>query len=311
MKKIVQHNLYRYKFYVQFLPSKQTCHERGFTMHSMHQIAFSAVLFTSLTSPSFAFFDELVKGLTSVTNNLIDSTESVTNNTVNTASTTMVSLSGNPGKMADRIGVMADRIGFMADRIVTTEGIMAGLAHKIIDRTMEPRVAPQYAPQYAAHAHTAPMPMPTYYRVNDYGNTYGGAYPQPARPALAQQVNTNPYLATQAVPQMPAHSHGFGTPVYGNPVRHTSAQPDNSRYSASYIIFGNTGSTYTAAYTAAQAGRMPTSVPSSVPSSAPSNHYGFPTMAPAAAAAPAAAPTAVTKTANSCGYSFGLPRRSC
>jgi hypothetical protein len=120
-------------------------------------VSFYAML-ASVSTPSHAFLTELVVGMTSVTNNLIDSTESVTNNTVNTASTTMLSLSSNPGKMADRIGLMADRIGFMADRIVTTEGIMAGLAHKIIDRTTEPRVVPQYASY-------APAPrMQSYYQ---------------------------------------------------------------------------------------------------------------------------------------------------
>jgi len=255
-------------------------------MHTLQKLALSAALFASLTSPSLAFFDELVKGLTSVTNNLIDSTESVTNNTVNNASTTMVSLSGNPGKMADRIGVMADRIGFMADRIVTTEGIMAGLAHKIIDRTMEPRVAPHFA----SYAHPAPALMPTYYQANNYGNAHGSVYAQPQRPAQAQQISSNPYIATQVARQLLAHSQSSGNGnIYGNGNAHdhSQAQPDNSRYSASYMIFGNTGSTYTAA----QPGRMPLS--------APSNIYNYP------------APATVTKTVNSCGYSFGLPRRSC
>jgi hypothetical protein len=72
-------------------------------MSSMQKLALSAALFTALSNPSFAFFDELVIGITSVTNNLIDSTESVTNNTVNAASATMLSLSSNPGKMADRM----------------------------------------------------------------------------------------------------------------------------------------------------------------------------------------------------------------
>ena len=114
-------------------------------MSALKNTALVTAVMASCSGSAFAFFDELVLGMTSVTNNLIDSTESVTNNTVNTASTTMLSLSSNPGKMADRIGLMADRIGFMADRIVTTEGIMAGLAHKIIDSNSQPRVAQHYA----------------------------------------------------------------------------------------------------------------------------------------------------------------------
>lgn len=100
-------------------------------------LALSAAL---LASPAHAFFDEIVVGLTSVTNNLIDSSENVAVQGMNTTSTTILVLSRDIGKMADRIdrmadkiGLMADRIGLMADRIVTTESMLAGLAHKLVD----------------------------------------------------------------------------------------------------------------------------------------------------------------------------------
>jgi hypothetical protein len=99
-----------------------------------------AIAALTLAAPAHAFFDEIVLGMTSVTNNLIDSSESVANNTITTGSTTILVLSRDIGKMADRIdrmadkiGLMADRIGVMADRIVTTETMMAGLAHKLVD----------------------------------------------------------------------------------------------------------------------------------------------------------------------------------
>ncbi len=239
---------------------------------------------------------ELVVGLTSVTNNLIDSTESVTNHTVNTASTTMLSLSSNPGKMADRIGVMADRIGFMADRIVTTEGIMAGLAHKIIDRTTEPRVVQQYA----SYAPAAPAPMPTYYQANGYGNPnsnpYSNAY-QPPRPAQAQKISANSYIAAQSAPQAPAYA-GYGN---GNNYGHPRAQPDTSQYSASNMIYGVSGATYTAARPAAAPMQNAHATQPAYQSG-----YGF-------SARPALnqiTRTSNTVASNSCGFSYGVPR-SC
>ena len=129
-------------------------------MFNPKALALAGATMAIVSTSASAFFDELVIGMTSVTNNLIDSTESVTNNAISTTSTTMLSLSSNPGKMADRIGVMADRIGFMADRIVTTEGIMAGLAHKIIDSNQRPRVVHQYASAYAP----TPAPMQAAYQ---------------------------------------------------------------------------------------------------------------------------------------------------
>ena len=215
-------------------------------MSALKNMLLSTAMLASVSTPSHAFLTELVVGMTSVTNNLIDSTESVTNNTVNTASTTMLSLSSNPGKMADRIGLMADRIGFMADRIVTTEGIMAGLAHKIIDRTTEPRVVQQYA----SYAPAAPAPMPTYYQANGFGSTssspYSNAY-QPPRPAQVQQISVNPYIAAQTAPQAPAYA-GYSN---GNNYGYPRAQPDTSQYSASNMIYGVSGATYTAARPAA------------------------------------------------------------
>jgi hypothetical protein len=94
-----------------------------------------------LATPAHAFFDEIVLGLTSVSNNLIDSGENVANNTIATSSTTVLVLSRDIGQMADRIdrmadkiGLMADRIGVMADRIVFTESMLANFAHKLVDR---------------------------------------------------------------------------------------------------------------------------------------------------------------------------------
>jgi hypothetical protein len=258
-------------------------------MSALKKLFLSTAVLASLSTPSHAFMTELVAGLTSVTNNLIDSTESVTNNTVNTASTTMLSLSSNPGKMADRIGVMADRIGFMADRIVTTEGIMAGLAHKIIDRATEPRVVQQYA----SYAPAAPAPMPTYYQANGYGNpnsfTYSNAYQQPqTRPAQVQRISVNPYIAAQVAPQAPAYA-GYGN---GNNYGYPRAQPDTSQYSASNMIYGVSGATYTAARPAAAP--MQNAQPTQP---AYQSDYGFANMA------------AVNSTGKMC-TSYGV-KRSC
>ncbi len=203
-------------------------------MLTLKKATFAAGLFAALTSPSFAFFDEMIKGMTSVANNLIDSSESVTNNTINAASTNMLSLTSNPGKMADRIGTMADRIGYMADRIVTTEGIMAGLAHKIIDSNQQPRVIHQHAPTYAPAT-----PIPTHYQANAYDTTHSGSQgsnyvhtPGFVPTQSGQNAGANPYLAASRPPVA-------ATQIY--------AQPDNSRYSASHMIYGVSGATYKAA----------------------------------------------------------------
>lgn len=224
-------------------------------MFNPKSLALAGATMAIVSTPASAFFDELVIGLTSVTNNLIDSTESVTNNTINTTSATMLSLSSNPGKMADRIGVMADRIGFMADRIVTTEGIMAGLAHKIIDSNQQPRVVQQYASAYAP----APVPMQAAYQTTAYQNAY-----QPGPAPIRRNVG-NPYMAA------PAAAH------VGYPMQQT----DNRAYSASHMIYGVSGATYTAASPAA---------------SFPSAH-GF------------SARPAVNTVENSCGFSYGVARR--
>jgi len=263
-------------------------------MSALKIMAVSTAMLATFPMPSHAFLTELVVGMTSVTNNLIDSTESVTNNSVNTASATMLSLSSNPGKMADRIGLMADRIGFMADRIVTTEGIMAGLAHKIIDRTTEPRVAPQYA----SYAPAAPAPMQAYYPANGYSNAY-----QPPRPAQVQQISANPYIAAQAAPQAPGYGNSYGN-SYGNNFGHPQTQPDNSRYSASQMIFGVSGATYTAARPAAAPIQNTLNAQNTQP--AYQSGYGF-TARPELNQI---SRTNNTVAGNSCGLSYGVPR-SC
>jgi hypothetical protein len=218
-------------------------------MNTVQKISLSAALLATLSSPSFAFFDELLVGATSITNNLISSGASVTNNTVNTASTTMISLSSNPGKMADRVGLMADRIGFMADRIVTTEGIMAGLAHKVIDSAPQQRPVQQYASGYG------------------YNN------------APRQVANGNPYMTSYAAEPAPI--------AQGYAANYGYAQPDNNRYSASHMIYGNAGATYAAARN--------TPAPTANPYA---SGYGF------------SAKPAVKAASNICGFSYGLPH-SC
>lgn len=246
-------------------------------MFNMHQLTVSAALLATVSSSAFAFFDELVVGATSVTNNLISSSASVTNNTVNTASTTMISLSSNPGKMADRIGLMADRIGYMADRIVTTEGLMAGLAHKIIDSNTQPRVVHQYASAYGP----APTAMPSGYQpvyatANANANVYATTVYAPHTVAHSQASRGNPYLVTPA-PAAPAPSYGY-------------AQPPHNGYSASQMIYGVAGSTYTAARPA------PAPVANAYQPGYASD-YGFSTR------------PAVLTAGNSCGVSYGVPRK--
>jgi len=233
-------------------------------MSILNKVVFTSALMVSFPAPSHAFLTELVVGMTSVTNNLIDSTESVTNNTMNNATSTMQSLSSNPGKMADRIGLMADRIGFMADRIVTTEGIMAGLAHKIIDSGPSPQVR-QFAAGYVPANSTA------------YAPAYAPAYV----PVAAALVN---YQHAYAVVQ-PGNAYSYPHPT---PVAPVHARSDNSHYSASYMIYGNTGSTYTAARPATAATPV-------------SNTY--------LSAQAYAQPPAVKAVAQSCGISYGVTRR--
>ncbi len=248
-------------------------------MSCLKKISLAVALIAAFSTPSFAFFD----GLTSVTNNLIDSTESVTNNTVNNATTTVLSLSSNPGKMADRIGQMADRIGYMGDRIVTTEGIMAGVAHKMMD-TAKP--AQQVQQQRAwGFAPTAPAPTPVGYQYN--ANNYGYGY---AQPAPAQHVNANPYMPSAAPAHVPAPAYGYPQQGFGH---QGYVQPGNERYSASNMIFGMPGGTYTAA-------RNSTSQ-----STAPATQ-GYRATSYAAGYGYAQQPVA-SKVNNNCGYSYGVP----
>lgn len=83
--------------------------------------------------PAHAFFEQMVDGMTRVTSKLIDSSEKVAIHGMNTTSTTILLLSNDIGKMADRIDAMADKIGQMADRIVYTERMMSDFAHKLVD----------------------------------------------------------------------------------------------------------------------------------------------------------------------------------
>ena len=117
-----------------------------------------AIMATLQAMPAHAFFDEIVLGMTSVTNNLIDSSESVANNGITTTSNTILLLSRDIGKMADRIGLMADRIGVMADRIVLTESMLANFAHKLVDTGAAASARMEAAPIPAAATYaTAPL----------------------------------------------------------------------------------------------------------------------------------------------------------
>jgi len=210
-------------------------------MSTLNKIVLSLAVLSTASAPSYAFFD----GMASVANNLIDSTESITNNTVNNATTTALTLASNPGKMADRIGQMADRIGYMGDRIVTTEGLITGLAHKMLDGpNKQPQQGYQRAPQ-------APQPAPFPWGVaspaqaapvsqHPGGFGFGFGY---APPAPVQQAPANPYMAgymqTAEQPQQPYSSYS-SLPSFGQ------AKPNNERYSASNMIFGHAGRTYTA-----------------------------------------------------------------
>lgn len=243
-------------------------------MSYLKKIAFAILLNSASSTPSFAFFD----GLTSVTNNLIDSTESVTNNTVNNATTTVLSLSSNPGKMADRIGQMADRIGYMGDRIVTTEGIMAGVAHKMMD-TAKP-AQPMQQQRTWGFVPAAPAPTPVGYQNNT--NRYGYGY---AQPAPVQHVNANPYMPYSTPAQATARAHGYSQQGY--------AHPENERYSASSMIFGMSGGTYTAARNSPSHAASPATQGYRATNYA--SGYGY------------AEQPAPTRANNNCGYSYGVP----
>lgn len=235
-------------------------------MSTTNRLALSVALLAAFSTPSYAFLD----GLTSVTNNLIDSTESVTNNTVNNATTTVLSLSSNPGKMADRFGQMADRIGYMGDRIVTTEGLMSGLAHKIIDG---PNKQPQQAPQqqFAWGYPVAPTVTPVGYQNSGYGYGYNQPMPKP-------NVSANPYMPGYVAAAAPGYGY---------------AKPSNERYSASNMIFGHSGATYTAQRQPPQPAPYGYQMGYQQPSY-PASGYGF------------APQPAVTTSSNNCGYAYGV-----
>jgi len=148
----------------------------------------ASLLLVAVSSSAHAFWDSMVVGMTSVANNMIDSSESVTKNSIDASTLTVVTLSSDSlkmadriGLMADRIGVMADRIGFMADRIVTTEGLLAGIVHKSLDQD-KGVAAPQA--NYSSSAMLFGGP----------GNTYTATTPatqgyQPASNALLPQTD--------------------------------------------------------------------------------------------------------------------------
>jgi hypothetical protein len=282
-------------------------------------------LFAAFSSPAYAFLDGVVTGLTSVTNNLIDSTESVTNNTMNNATTTALSLSSNPGKMADRIGQMADRIGYMGDRIVTTEGLIAGLAHKMIDGPSKQQQAPQqqfgwgFSPNKPAAA-PVNYQNPGYGYNNGYNNGYNSGYNNSdvhqrpvAHPSYNQNQNqshnnysSNPYSPGYAAP-VPAPSYGY-------------SRPDNSRYSASNMIFGQPGGTYTAQRQPTQpvgyqAGYQQNNPYSNTHGNPQGYQQGYQTAFQPAHQQPArkvsgfsfAPKSAENTSSNHCGYSYGVP----
>jgi len=66
-----------------------------------------------------AFFERMVDGMTRVTSKLIDSSEKVAIHGMNTTSTTILLLSNDIGKMADRM--------------VYTERMMSDFAHRLVD----------------------------------------------------------------------------------------------------------------------------------------------------------------------------------
>lgn len=126
-------------------------------MHKLIRLSLAASLSLLATTPAHAFFEQMIAGMTSVTNNLIDSSEHVAVSGMSTTATTVLVLSGDIGKMADRIngmadkiGLMADRIGTMADRIVLTESMMSQFAHKLVDKGHDLAVNRSAAPSLPA-----------------------------------------------------------------------------------------------------------------------------------------------------------------
>jgi len=99
-------------------------------MKSMKIKLISLVLTLSILAPINAnafFFNSIVEGATSVSNNIVDSSTQITSELF----ALFADLADDIGQMADRILVMADKIGEMADRIVETNEIMAGMATDI------------------------------------------------------------------------------------------------------------------------------------------------------------------------------------
>lgn len=197
-------------------------------MHHFKQLVLASGLMALASAPAHAFWDEMVVGMTSVTNNLIDSSENVTVTSVATTSNTVLLLSRDIGKMADRIdamadkiGVMADRIGVMADRIVLTESMMANFAHKVVDRGHDlaflqygyAHGVPVQVPSrvQAAYSPAAPVyqgPMPSYQPVVAPYQALPGAYFPAAVPDVPHTLRAsnpadNPYLTRAVKPVAP------------------------------------------------------------------------------------------------------------
>lgn len=173
-------------------------------------IATSLLVFAA--TPAHAFLDGMIAGMTSVTNNLIDSTENVTITSINTTSTTILLLSNDIGKMADRInvmadkiGVMADRIGVMADRIVLTESMMAGFAHKVADNNHELAVMRQTGQPAPARIPVSAPAAPLYtppgqgYRGNAYLPAPQAVHTGATQTANAGQCGGTPWQARYGV----------------------------------------------------------------------------------------------------------------
>lgn len=184
-------------------------------MPSFKKTLFAAGFLALSASPAHAFFDGMVAGMTSVTNNLIDSSENVTITTINTTSTTILLLSNDIGKMADRInvmadkiGVMADRIGVMADRIVLTESMMANFAHKVADNNHHLATLQYGASNGVSRGAEAAVQVPAATRVQYAVN-----------PAVPAAYSGNPYLSRPGLPtSTPAASQcvaGWKAPADG------------------------------------------------------------------------------------------------
>ncbi len=177
-------------------------------MSSMKQTLIAAGLLVLAATPAQAFFDGMVAGMASVTNNLIDSGENVTIASINTTSTTILLLSNDIGKMADRInvmadkiGLMADRIGVMADRIVLTESMMANFAHKVVDNNHHLATLQYAGSNEFRRGAEAAVPVPAASRVMYAVN-----------PATQAAYSGNPYLSRPNSPvSAPAASQCVAT----------------------------------------------------------------------------------------------------